>query len=292
MNASGGIGAGALLRQRRPPERAGPDPDAGVRASDARFDAARRSATSGSHPEAFQSENFRTNLSAAFTPKFDVNVNAGFLEHQSAPAAGRQQHVQLHLQRAEQPGLQPRRPWATTKLGIAGRVPERLRRLQPRADLPGARTERDAALHRLGRRERGGRSTGCRTRARPGVDLAEQRATSTSAGSASARTPGTQRQGTVTPSQNELPQLLGEARQQLDLAGAPEPELQDDARRRLHEPRERRRQQQRHATCRRARRTSARPRRRTAAHDQLQTVEQDARPVSRRNRRRSATACS
>ncbi|MFI5227765.1 MAG: TonB-dependent receptor domain-containing protein, partial [Gemmatimonadales bacterium] len=30
------------------------------------------------HPEAFQSENFRTNLSAAFSPKFDFNANAGF----------------------------------------------------------------------------------------------------------------------------------------------------------------------------------------------------------------------
>jgi TonB-linked SusC/RagA family outer membrane protein len=30
------------------------------------------------HPEAFQSESFRTNLSAAFTPKLDMNVNAGF----------------------------------------------------------------------------------------------------------------------------------------------------------------------------------------------------------------------
>ncbi len=30
------------------------------------------------HPEAFQSENFRTNLSAAFSSKFDFNANAGF----------------------------------------------------------------------------------------------------------------------------------------------------------------------------------------------------------------------
>ena len=30
------------------------------------------------HPEAFQSESFRTNLSAAFSPKFDLNANAGF----------------------------------------------------------------------------------------------------------------------------------------------------------------------------------------------------------------------
>jgi TonB-linked SusC/RagA family outer membrane protein len=30
------------------------------------------------HPEAFQSESFRTNLSAAFTPRLDMNLNAGY----------------------------------------------------------------------------------------------------------------------------------------------------------------------------------------------------------------------
>lgn len=30
------------------------------------------------HPEAFQSESFRTNLSASFTPKLDMNINAGY----------------------------------------------------------------------------------------------------------------------------------------------------------------------------------------------------------------------
>src|ERR1044071_6691594 len=30
------------------------------------------------HPEAFQSESFRTNLRASFTPKLDMNINAGY----------------------------------------------------------------------------------------------------------------------------------------------------------------------------------------------------------------------
>ena len=43
------------------------------------------------HPEAFQRQNIRANVSASVSPKFDINVSHRVLEVRPAPAAGGQQ---------------------------------------------------------------------------------------------------------------------------------------------------------------------------------------------------------
>ncbi len=104
------VGPGALLRERRLPAGNRRAPDAAVRAGHPRrFDGdadARRVAAPRSVPDVRRAHEPEREPESEVRP-YDVGR---VLEHEPAAAAGGQQYVQLHLQRAQQPGLQPQRP--------------------------------------------------------------------------------------------------------------------------------------------------------------------------------------
>ena len=105
------------------------------------------------HPEAFQKQNFRTNLSAALIPKFDLNVERRILEHQPAPAAGRQQHLSAFIYSAlNNPGFN-HNGLGYTETGSLGEYRNGYGGYSPAQIFQQLSAERHAALHRLGRRQ-------------------------------------------------------------------------------------------------------------------------------------------
>ena len=151
------LGPGSLLRQRRHQNEIGPIKMPAVRAAARSTRSARRPRDEWMNPEAFQQYSFRANLSAALSPKFDLNANAGFSNtNQRLPQTDNNTFSFIYSA-LNNPGFNH-----TTAAGSAhgsaarsttlrdGRVPQRLRRLQPGADLPGLqhRTARSASSAR------------------------------------------------------------------------------------------------------------------------------------------------